>query len=323
MQINKQFNYKNKNLEIKSSKDNIKSHNQMPTFMSGTDLDTLKKEGTDVNHFVSLIVNNVGKYTAGITRKVKSTKTITEKFSYPTYEDGLIQDTKDYILETEEIEWYSLNIEFENPQCSFQEDIDKRLNEIKKSKYTNKQDFFNNNLYTTPSLLDNHALQEIKSVNAELTTTKSSIDSWSEEPNNSTFENSYYNNENKLFEIPYGELTFNKDIIKDLLVQLTTGSVIVNRNSKIDLNKWVKGMPSLYEKRFGKGVEGIELFRIWADNYVEFLCWNTKDEKLNGFNLDEEDLVAILAYDLIEAFSELPSNKFIEEYINILENYLK
>lgn len=49
----------------------IHSHNSMPSFFSGTDLNTLREEGNDRNHFVSLIVNNEGKYTAAITRKVK------------------------------------------------------------------------------------------------------------------------------------------------------------------------------------------------------------------------------------------------------------
>ena len=47
----------------------IHSHNTMSTFFSGTDTDTLGKEGDDVNHFLSLIVNNAGEYTARITRK--------------------------------------------------------------------------------------------------------------------------------------------------------------------------------------------------------------------------------------------------------------
>ena len=70
----------------------IHSHNNMSTFFSGTDTATLKEEGMDRNHFVSLIVNNEGTYTAAITRKVKATKTITENFSYPTFEDEEVTD---------------------------------------------------------------------------------------------------------------------------------------------------------------------------------------------------------------------------------------
>ena len=48
------------------------------TFFSGTDKATLQSEGSDMNHFVSLIVNNAGKYTAGVTRKVKLKQTVNE-----------------------------------------------------------------------------------------------------------------------------------------------------------------------------------------------------------------------------------------------------
>lgn len=59
----------------------IHSHNQMPAFFSGTDTKTLDKEGRDTNHFLSLVVNNEGKYVARITRRVRSeveTNTVTD-----------------------------------------------------------------------------------------------------------------------------------------------------------------------------------------------------------------------------------------------------
>lgn len=49
----------------------IHSHNNLTTFFSSTDLNTLASEGADTNNFVSLIVNNRGEYTAAVTRKVK------------------------------------------------------------------------------------------------------------------------------------------------------------------------------------------------------------------------------------------------------------
>ena len=50
------------------------SHDRMATFFSGTDVQTLRTEGSDRNNFVSLIVNNAGSYTAAITRKVEYTE---------------------------------------------------------------------------------------------------------------------------------------------------------------------------------------------------------------------------------------------------------
>ena len=49
----------------------VHSHHSMSTFFSNTDINTLKSEGKDRVHFVSLIVNNEGTYSAAITRKIK------------------------------------------------------------------------------------------------------------------------------------------------------------------------------------------------------------------------------------------------------------
>ena len=61
----------------------------MATFFSGTDTDTLREEGNKRNHFVSLIVNNAGTYTAGITRKVDIERTISDTCTFRSYEDAL------------------------------------------------------------------------------------------------------------------------------------------------------------------------------------------------------------------------------------------
>lgn len=55
----------------KFSRGLIHSHNTMSSFFSGTDKSTLEKEGLDNVHFLSLIVNNAGEYTAKITKQVK------------------------------------------------------------------------------------------------------------------------------------------------------------------------------------------------------------------------------------------------------------
>lgn len=44
----------------------------MKAFFSGTDTSTLRDLGKDMNHFVSLIVNNIGQYVAKMTTNVTS-----------------------------------------------------------------------------------------------------------------------------------------------------------------------------------------------------------------------------------------------------------
>lgn len=289
----------------------IHSHNNMPTFFSSTDTDTLKEEGRDRNNFVSLIVNNAGTYTAAITRRV-NTKQVRESVSYEFFGDGEKVDTKDYVSNVDEIEWFYLNIEKEYKEYYFS-DIDIRLEEIRQQKkekariaatvYTGKH----------PSIL---APQP----------NKSNINKIEQRPVQKTLFNETKESELPFEEtdtlIPYGNVFVNPKTIETLVKQLITCSISIPNESKIDIDKWAKNMSTLYEKRFGKGNAGMKKFQEWADIYTEFLTWNIEDENLTANGFDQTDIQSICAYDLIEALTELPENDYIKAYINELEKYL-
>lgn len=118
----------------------VHSHHRMEAFFSGTDIDTLKEEGSERNCFVSLIVNNAGTYCAAVTRKVKTTVkyTITSKSSeYEFFGDGKVTDNKETpeekVMEREHIEYFMLDItkEEETNDLSY---LDERFEEIEKKK---------------------------------------------------------------------------------------------------------------------------------------------------------------------------------------------
>ena len=69
----------------------VHSHHIMTTFFSSTDTNTLKEEGSDVNHFVSLIVNNAGTYNAAITRKVDIKNDIYSVYTYKSFGDIVVE----------------------------------------------------------------------------------------------------------------------------------------------------------------------------------------------------------------------------------------
>lgn len=294
----------------------IHSHNNMNTFFSGTDTATLKEEGMDRNHFVSLIVNNEGTYTAAITRKVKATKTVTENFSYPTFEDEEVTDTKTYTVESEELEWFYLKIEFERNEDSFHEELKARLEEIKKAKAGKTRQL----PPKQPAYTGGYGNWQGGKPQQGQTGPADRIVRKSE--NELPFDTGYI--DNKISgEIPYGHIEFNKETIKSLVLQLITGSIIIPDASKVDVKKWAQGMVPLYGRRFGKGGEGMKLFKTWAEGYIEFLCWFTEDEALEDMGLDDDELAALCAHDIIEELAKLPENVYIKEYIDILEGYLR
>ena len=294
----------------------IHSHNNMSTFFSGTDTATLKEEGRDRNNFVSLIVNNAGSYTAAITRRIKS-KQVMESVSYEFFGAGEKQDTKKYVSDADEIEWFYLKIEKEGENYSFP-DMAARLEEIKKAKeekakkaqapvYQGGYKPVIANSYGTkagPANLVNKEDSKPKAVQPTL------------------FENVDDLPFNDNYSLPYGQVTFDKATLKSLVLQLITGSIIISNDSKIDISKWAKSMPALYEKRFGKGKEGMDNFEMWADTYAEYLTWCATDEKLEELGYDETEICAICAHDMIEELTKLPENDYIKGYIDALQKYL-
>ena len=319
----------------------IHSHNNMSTFFSGTDTATLKEEGIDRNHFVSLIVNNEGTYTAAITRRLKSTKVIEEQFSYPTFEDSEIVDSKSYEVENEELQWFYLKIEFERAEESFCKELDARLDEIKKAKaakaaqkpaYTGGYGGYGGYQGGTPqqgtlfpTTQGAKPVQQGTQVGKKVTQSymgQAGPANLIKKEEELPFDYDYI--DNKISEeIPYGHVKFNKKTIKSLVLQLVTGSVIIPNSSKIDVKKWAQGMVPLYEARFGEGGYGLKLFKSWADSYIEFLCWFSEDDDLIEMGYQGDEMAAVCAHDIIEELTKLPMNKYIKIYIDILQGYLR
>lgn len=297
----------------------IHSHNNMSTFFSGTDTATLKEEGRDRNNFVSLIVNNAGTYTAAITRRVKS-KQVKESVSYEFFGDGEKQDTKEYVSDADEIEWFYLKIEKGGENYSFP-DMAARLEEIKQAKAEKAEKAKKAQTPTyqgdyKPVIANSYGTKAgpANLVKKEANKPKVVQPTLFDDADDLPFEEGY--------DIPYGQVSFDKVALKSLVLQLITGSIIISNDSKIDISKWAKSMPTLYEKRFGKGKVGMNNFKIWAETYAEYLTWYITDEKLEELGFDDTEICAICAHDMIEELTKLPENDYIKGYIDALQKYL-
>lgn len=264
----------------------IHSHNNMATFFSGTDTGTLKEEGRDRNHFVSLIVNNAGTYTAAITRKVKASKTVHEIYSYGTFNDETVSSTKEYIDEEEVIEYFMLDIIKENEDNTFKE-LDARLEFIRKRK------------------------SEISSKSQEKPILKSDKD-------NKHFVPSLFDTRIDESEPPrYINVDMTKETINEILIQLITGSIIIKDSSKIDIKKWIDSMPYIFDRRFNKDIKA---YSSWADAHCEFLIM----EKIpaNISQIAESEYITDVATALHTELSQYKVNKYILELKAILEQWM-
>lgn len=315
----------------------IHSHNNMSTFFSGTDCSTLVEEGTNTNHFVSLIVNNAGTYTAAVTRRVITENKVEAHFTYTTskfyrsYNDEKIvledntvsEEDKEETNESFIIEYFPMVIVKETAPNSFA-DIDARLAEIRRSKRPaykptsykgNSSGYYPSYPYNNQSLFPEYNKKEEKNETLVLDTTPVVTKKKEEE----------------VEEVPLCLTeSIDDDILESICIQLLTGSVIINKDA-VDVKKWVKQMDAVYEKRFGPldadehpGILQTELqdnnekLETWIEAMVEYLVMNTRDEDLlSRLNLlkeaweppyDESDISEVCAYCMYEYLEKLPAS---------------
>lgn len=286
----------------------VHSHNNMSTFFSNTDQDTLLEEGLDRNNFVSLIVNNKGEYTAAITRKVK-TKKISYATSYSFFDKGDQDTIKEVIDEETNIEWFNLNIIIEG-EDQFA-DIKEKMESIRKSKAKD-----------IPAWDKNYknwgSMKDIKPTGLFVHDTPLNRGYYSDYD--------YIDDTNDMSvvgsDIKYSEdldaLEFDKDTVRSIVLQLITGSVIISNTTKLDTTKWVNSMESLYNSRFNKNMKS---FKEWAETFVEFLIYDARDERLELAGLEDIDIVYICANSVQKELQKLKSNPYIKVYIELLENH--
>lgn len=263
----------------------IHSHNNMATFFSGTDLNTLQEEGNDRNHFVSLIVNNAGTYTAAVTRKLSINKTINYNYTYKSFDDVEKVNTGSENIVTEVIAYHSLNIIKEGIVINYFPEIEQRLEEIKEAKekkrpkvaiqtVTFKEPYFKH--LDQPGLFDEEFID-----NKPIETTP------------------YFKDEDS-------NTSISASLVKSICAQLITGSIVITDVDKIDLKEMSQQMVSLFDKRFENTMN---LFDLWAETMVEFVVTNFVPQEysdVNGVYISE------LCRNVYMTLDKLPENKYIK-----------
>lgn len=301
----------------------IHSHNNMATFFSGTDTATLSAEGNDMAHFVSLIVNNAGKYTAGVTRKYKCVQTVSEKYTYPTWNGEVREGVETFDIEEEKLEWFNLDIVFENATDDFETEMMERIKEIKESKkkvvtpvYKGYPQYGNYGKNIAPT-------KEVGS------TSPIDKDKYYYEEGRGWYkakqlpvkqgELPFDQPEEENLDIPYGVVTVDEDIVQSIVRQLVTSSIIISNESAVDVKKWANSMESLYRRRFGT----VKEFEYFASNYVDYLINYTYDaDVMVAVNNDDTVMAALLAHDVREELEKLPKNPWLSVYIKLMDDYI-
>lgn len=313
----------------------IHSHNNMSTFFSGTDIDTLVAEGHDMAHFVSLIINNKGIYTAAITRRgTKQTTTVSE-LKYPTWGNITKVSAIEKKEEKEVIIKHLLNVEYSYQDSTLQEASD-RMSFIKAKKEKEEQKLAKKKAFTTTKNKEidysrgipmySKASRDIEFGNNKVSLpTKSPAPLPTRQVGNSKVYNAtdltlpFESFDDDDYAVPYGLISCDPTILLCLQRQLLTGCALLKDDETVDIDKWALSMNKMYAKRFKNRSE----FKEFAGPYVDFLINNVYDLNLEEYFLgDETYTFAIVAHDLRESLSKLTQNEWLDIYIAELDNYI-
>lgn len=298
----------------------IHSHHKMATFFSSTDQNTLRSEGNDRNCFVSLIVNNAGEYSAAITRKVVSERSVTIQHIKDTYEffgEGSVEgdnvETEQHACKDTIIQYFMLDIEKPEVANPFAY-LDKRFEDI---------------------------AQDKKNTVREVPKTSSSIKSfdWSDFEMPTTYrpsENRYpmlwqEDTPISLFETERKGLIPDPKKIQEAVTNLLWCAPTITA-TKINLNEWVeKHMVKLYNKAFN--IEecddlGQAAFEEFADFFVEWIIENFQDKKLRDaaerLDVDYEVFgYAAIAEAIMDKLNTFKPNPFITYYCSVLQTFIE
>lgn len=279
------------------------SHDQMSTFFSGTDLGTLQEEGSDMNNFLSLIVNNAGQYTAAITRKVKHIPHVTEVLEYEFFGEETINIGNDEYdaIESYEIEYFFLNIEKPTVNIGYT-DLFNRIEEISKdkTKITNISREPRTNLIVNSTL---KATPLYKETNIPFSKANTAVQAGVDTDES----------------IDYNKYKFNETDLNNIVKQLLIGSPIFTPK---DLNEWVQKMPTVFSKRFGEGQKGLANYRAFIGYFVEFLVTEAFDDNLAEEGYLEDSQMAICAYGVLQKLHTFKTNSFIEVIEDEVERFI-
>lgn len=298
----------------------IHSHNSMATFFSGTDINTLKAEAVDHNHFVSLIVNNAGTYTAAITSVVSSKKTIVDSYSYKTFDGEEKTGEHTYVTESQEIQWTKLLIEKETASVSPFQEVSLKIKELLEEKAkvvtpitTSPYPYPNYQTYPyQPNRVDNSPNPVIPIIPRVTTPAASQTTLFPPVSQQAELDIEEYELD---YASLYAESTVNPSILEDMCKKLVSCCPILPVNNKVNVKEFVTNMPKLYST-FG----GIKQYIGFIESYAEFILYNTWDNEILKDGVEElrtDEMAAVLAFHAI-AYLETMGDRNKNIYLNAL-----
>lgn len=300
----------------------IHSHNTMSTFFSGTDTSTLQKEGFEKDNFVSLIVNNYRKYTAGITSKCIRKSNLKNVSFYRSFYNKIVERETEVTEEEEVIEWYDLEIEL--PTEAINNEIDGWIKTVKEEKEREAAELKEKNkVRRVKAETPGRFVPLIHSPELPFNDNFDSYNGWGR--SEAAFRGDIFDDIEDMKDISddiledidlvdyYEALPIPEKDIDSIVRQLLSGSILTAYHEKMDLKKFSQTSSSLFSRRFKDDKD----FSNWADYYVDYLLSQVDEIEDAGI-----DTMGAYAFHTINRLGTLPTNKYIDLFMRTLEAYI-
>lgn len=303
------------------------SHHTMGAFFSGTDYATLREEGSDRTHFLSLIIDTKGTYQAAITRIVEEEMTATGSARFLTFNEQEASQPISYTFKRKRLEYFMLDVErpqLPNPYL----ELSQRIEEVQKQKaeaarktksavtysggynnyggYGAYGNYRDDDPYVWPSERKTPAPVYQATVGrgnvipankaAEVVPPVEKEKEVEEEPAS----------------IDYSAYVIPEDVLMKAARELLSGSITETLDGTLE--EISEAMVEKYKTRF----PDIALFEAWIASHVEFIVYYTE----TYLNVDDDTQAALLANALSNELAQLPANEYVLSMIGHLENYI-
>lgn len=303
------------------------SHHTMGAFFSGTDYATLREEGSDRTHFLSLIIDTKGTYQAAITRIVEEEMTATGSARFLTFNEQEASQPISYTFKRKRLEYFMLDVErpqLPNPYL----ELSQRIEEVQKQKAeaARKTKFavtysggYNN--YGGYGAYGNYRDDDPYVWPSERKTPapvyQATVGRGNVIPANKAAEvvppvEKEKEVEEEPASIDYSAYVIPEDVLMKAARELLSGSITETLDGTLE--EISEAMVEKYKTRF----PDIALFEAWIASHVEFIVYYTE----TYLNVDDDTQAALLANALSNELAQLPANEYVLSMIGHLENYI-
>lgn len=287
----------------------VHSHQQMAAFFSGTDTATLNKEGASMPHFVSLIVNNAGKYVAKITRQVVKEFIGNVSGYYLSFNsEKKFVNQKPATFKKSEVESFDLEVIKPEIQLPVSE-THRRAEEIREKKKKETTDRFSNWGYTKAVDNDSNLVTPIHNKNLSFREPEL-FDEWEDFYKNQPVTSITDSDKSNNYDFPTTELCL-------YVSKLLQGSDLANYMSEAELKKFIgKGKNSPMKKaiktRFPQDTD--DEYCQAVDNIIDMITEMAFDKRDGNVAYGFKSSLTTNLYEFIDGLSKDNTN----EYLNIV-----